>query len=101
MPLEIGENILHHERISQGQLQRGISAAIVLGVIQSGGGGIQAVKNAVGRIVQRLHIRDASVVIDGEVCNMAGSAANLSENGPSAFRASVLHVMSRLEVIQK
>src|SRR5438093_7315820 len=61
---EVREDVLDVKRISQGQLQVRVPAAIVHVLIESGGGGEHAVENAISlrRVIDRLDVGHTTVV---------------------------------------
>src|SRR5258708_36716509 len=84
-----------------GDLQRGISAAVIDHVEERRGRGEQVVEDASRRIVGGLDIGHAAVVLDGEVGNVAGGTADPVEDGASPFGGWRVLVEPRLEVVGK
>src|SRR5207244_799041 len=100
---EVREDVLDQERISQGQLQVRVPAAIVHVLIEGGGGGEHTVEDAIGlsRVIHRLHVGHTTVVVNGQVRNVARSAAGLREYRTAFIRCAVLDVVSGLEVVKQ
>src|SRR5438105_3956559 len=100
---EVREDVLDQERISQGQLQIREPAAIVHVLIESGGGGEHTVEDAISlsRVVHRLYVGHATVVVDSQIRNVAGRAANLGEYRAASVGRAVLDVVAGFEVVQQ
>ena|SRR5207245_6345668 len=101
MAFEIRENVFDHKWISQGQLQRWVSAAVVVRVEERGGCSEQGVENAVHRVIDSLNVSYPAVMIDREVGDMAGGATNLVEYSAPVVSGAVLHVMPRFKVVEE
>ena len=101
MSFEIGEDIFDDEGASQGQLQVGIAATVIDCAKERCGRSKQAIEPTVNWIINRFHVSDTAVMIDGEVGYVARSTTDAVEHSAPMIRDGRLLVMTGLEVVKK
>src|SRR5947209_3698177 len=101
MALEVAVDVLDQELAAIRRLDGG-KACIVIHLMQKGcSGGKQVIEIAADGIISSLQVGDPAVMLDQQVGNMAGGAADLVKE-PSAIEGLLgLLVDGRLEVMKK
>src|SRR5258708_32123683 len=100
MAVEMGQDVLYYKRISQRNLPVRLAAAVVHFLIEWRRRGKQSVEDALGGVVNRLHVSYAPVVVDGQVRDMTRGTAGPLEHLPAVVSRRVRLAVRGLEVIE-
>src|SRR5262245_25277611 len=98
--LEVGKDVLYKERLQVGQFQ-GLGSSIVHDMKQSSRGREKAVKDSVDGIVDGFDVGYPAVLVDLQILDVAGRAADGVEHAQSILGAGRLLAGAGLEVVEQ